>query len=370
MGIKDLGNGKYRIDLRIGGRRGSRHRATISATRDEARQAYADLRKATQAGGSGATLRDAYVHATVHRYHERKDRAGVEDRWRVLTQLLDENMQLSALDTRAITQLLTDLRTRAFKGRTLTASTINKHLSLLRTILKEGSRAKPALIEPDDLPYIPHLKERQAKRRPLKEDEERNVLAWLELVALADPAKWGEFYDFIVFQLNAGTRRGEALKIERGDVNLAAGKYGRIRIRDPKNGSEREVPLTATTRLLVERRLPAGHRDRLFPRLTKALVQNRWSDLRTTLDLEDVCIHSLRHTAGKRIVDLTGNLRAAQVVLGHKRVSTTERYTAVDGAALDRVAEALSAGGSSAPTNPQPDASLNPLPDVNQKVTS
>jgi integrase len=356
MGIKDLGNGKYRIDLRIGGRRGSRHRATISATRDEARQAYADLRKATQqAGGTGATLRDAYVHATVHRYHERKDRAGVEDRWRVLTQLLDENMQLSTLDTRAITQLLTDLRTRTFKGRTLTAGTINKHLSLLRTILKEGSRARPALIEPDDLPYIPHLKESQAKRRPLKAEEEQRVIAWL--CSQGDDAKWAEFRDFVLFSLEEGTRSGETRRLERVDVDLEAGGFGECRVRDPKNGEERYVPITERARPVVLRRLAVAlkQRDRLFAGLTKAILQDRWQEVQDALNLHDVVIHSFRHTAGKRLIDQTQNVRVAQAWLGHKRVETTVRYTMVDREALHRAARQLSAAGSSAPTKSQPD---------------
>ena len=358
MAIKDLGNGKFRIDLRIGGRAGTRHRATIEATREQARAAHADLiqsaRAVTEKGGRGATLRDAFTHAFVTKFHDLKDKAGVNDRWRVLTTLLDENLQLVDVDSAVIAQLLTDLRTRKFKGKMLSATTINKYLSLLRVIFEEATKAKPKLIEEDAVPHIPHLKERQKKRRPLKADEEQRVIAWL--CSQGDDEKWAEFRDFVLLSLDEGTRSGETRRLARVDVNLVEGE---LRIRDPKNGEERIVPLTERGRQVVERRLEHARKPDalLFPGMTKAIVQNRWQDVQDALgDIHDVVIHSLRHTAGKRLIDRTGNLRLAQVWLGHKRIETTTRYTEVDAAALHRAAKVLSGGGSAVPTTPEPDA--------------
>jgi integrase len=361
MAIKDLGNGKFRIDLRVGGRKGTRHRATIEATREQAREAHRDLlqsaRAVTEKGGRGATLRDAFVHVSVHHFHDLKDKAGVQDRWRVLTQLVDEHAQLVDVDSAAIAKLLTDLRARKFKGKHLTATTINKYLSLLRVLFEGASTAKPALIEADAIPHIPHLKERQHKRRPLKATEEQRVLAWL--ASQGDAGKWGEFLDFVVFSLDEGTRSGETRRLERVDVNLGAGKFGEVRIRDPKNGEERHVPLTLRARQVVDRRLEGAPKpdSLLFPGMTKAVLQNRWQEVQDALgDVHDVVIHSLRHTAGKRLIDLTGNLRVAQKWLGHKRIETTVRYTDVDAAALHRAAEVVSGGESAVTTPSQPDA--------------
>jgi len=48
--------------------------------------------------------------------------------------------------------------------------------------------------------------------------------------------------------------------------------------------------------------------------------------------------HDLRHTSGNRTLHATGNLRLVQKLLGHTRVSTTERYTHPD---LDALRAAL-----------------------------
>ena len=47
---------------------------------------------------------------------------------------------------------------------------------------------------------------------------------------------------------------------------------------------------------------------------------------RRAAGLEDLRLHDLRHTAASRIVRATGNIAAASKALGHKRITTTQRY--------------------------------------------
>jgi integrase len=50
-------------------------------------------------------------------------------------------------------------------------------------------------------------------------------------------------------------------------------------------------------------------------------------------------MHEARHTAGQRVLDVTGNLKAAQKLLGHASISTTaDVYTDWD---LDQLAETM-----------------------------
>ena len=360
MAITDLGNGKFKLDIRIGGRRGTRHRATIEATPEQAKEAHADLLRSAKgivaSGGTGATLRDAYIHAQAYRYHDKKDRDGVDDRWRVLTAYLPETTRLADIDSAMIVELLAKLRGRKAHGAVITAGTINKHLSLLRTLLKEAARAKPAMIRPEEVPHIPHLDWTQEKRRPLRADEQERVFAWL--ASHPDPKLVG-LLDFVVFSIDMGSRSGEALALRARALDLSAGDCGEVTFLKVKNGdSERTVPMTQRVRQLVDRRLQgwldAGRpgNPRLFEDLKKGTLQKRWEKVRAALDVPDLSPHCFRHTAGKKIIDETGDLRAAQAWLGHKRIETTVRYTQVDKEKLRAVARRLSA----ATTKSEPDA--------------
>ena len=50
-------------------------------------------------------------------------------------------------------------------------------------------------------------------------------------------------------------------------------------------------------------------------------------------------MHKARHTAGQRVLDATGNLKAVQKLLGHESISTTgDVYTDWD---VEQLAESL-----------------------------
>lgn len=56
----------------------------------------------------------------------------------------------------------------------------------------------------------------------------------------------------------------------------------------------------------------------------------------------DLRLHDLRHTTASRVTRITGNLLAASKALGHKRITTTQRYAHLSAedvrAALDAAA--------------------------------
>ena len=43
-------------------------------------------------------------------------------------------------------------------------------------------------------------------------------------------------------------------------------------------------------------------------------------------EIEDLRFHDLRHTAGTRMIESTGNIVAASKILGHASIKTTMRY--------------------------------------------
>ena len=137
----------------------------------------------------------------------------------------------------------------------------------------------------------------------------------------------------------AGLRIGEALALEAKD----APKGSAMRIRG-KGGKERVVPLLPAVVEAVDVYLalrPQG--EALFlgargKRLDAAVAQRRMRELRRRLGLpESATPHALRHSFATHLLGNGGDLRAIQELLGHSSLSTTQRYTLVDAAALREV---------------------------------
>jgi len=147
--------------------------------------------------------------------------------------------------------------------------------------------------------------------------------------------------DQIMFELlyGCGIRNSELVGINLDDIQLSAEV---ILIRG-KGKKERYVPFgdsvkTALTQYLpVRQRLLAGCR-----KSTDALLINRRDGGRLTTRSvgrivkrlavakglpPDVHPHTLRHAFGTHLLEEGADLRAIQEMLGHKRLSTTQRYT-------------------------------------------
>jgi len=147
--------------------------------------------------------------------------------------------------------------------------------------------------------------------------------------------------DQIMFELlyGCGIRNSELVGINLDDIQLSAEV---ILIRG-KGKKERYVPFgdavkTALTRYLpVRQQLLAGRR-----KATDALLINRRDCGRLTTRSvgrivkrlavakglpPDVHPHTLRHAFGTHLLEEGADLRAIQEMLGHKRLSTTQRYT-------------------------------------------
>ena len=183
-------------------------------------------------------------------------------------------------------------------------------------------------------------KVRPGAPRPVSEDQARGMIA--EPALDPDREDWEAARDEAVLTLlyGCGLRISEALSLKRGDAPLAAA----LRITG-KGSKTRMVPVLPAVREAVDAYLaeapfalaPGGPLFRakrggpLSPRHVQATVQA----LRGRLGLPaSATPHALRHSFATHLLGAGADLRSIQELLGHASLSTTQRYTQVDAAAL------------------------------------
>jgi integrase/recombinase XerC len=209
--------------------------------------------------------------------------------------------------------------------------------SLARSIEREGGGAASAL----GAVRAP----RAARRlpRPLPVADAKAVVT--TAARQGDPREpWILARDAAVLALcyGAGLRIGEALSIKRRDAPTGAVEALTI---VGKGAKTRRAPIIAPLRQAVEDYLGlcpyALKRDGplfvgakggpLSPRVIQLTMQR----LRGALGLPDSATpHALRHSFATHLLARGGDLRTIQELLGHASLSTTQVYTAVDGARL------------------------------------
>jgi integrase/recombinase XerC len=151
----------------------------------------------------------------------------------------------------------------------------------------------------------------------------------------------------------SGLRLSELVDLDLADVNLG-GRMARVR---GKGGKERLVPFNhaaadALRRMLADRPPlpPAAARDGrgarharqaavrhpLFRNLRGGRLTTRSVDrvvrryVREAAIAQGISPHALRHTFATHLLQAGADLRAIQELLGHARLSTTQRYTHLD----------------------------------------
>ncbi|MDX9720810.1 MAG: tyrosine recombinase XerC [Myxococcota bacterium] len=244
------------------------------------------------------------------------------------------------------------------------ASTLSRKLSTVRSFSRflvrrgELERAAAELVD-----------------RPRQRSHQRPFLSVDEAYALLDdkqPATPLGLRDQALFELlyGSGLRISEAMSLDLEALDL---DRAWVRVRG-KGDKERDVPMGSVCVAALRRYLQGGRAQLCAPdgsQDSKALFLNaqgtRLSDraARTLLKkaqlragLEgDVSPHGLRHSFASHLLDSGAELRAIQEMMGHARLSTTERYTHAQLGQLVRVYDAA-----------HPRAKLEAAPDLQSNV--
>lgn len=260
-----------------------------------------------------------------------------------LTQHLGGEPDLAALGALQPADLRGYLADRANAGDS--TATRARRLAAIRGFLRHltrhhGMAALPlgAIRGPRPKPPIPRALTADQARTVASEVGEVHSLGRHEkptMQAARDTALFALLY-------GAGLRIAEALSLDLRDAPLP-GRDTALRVLG-KGSKERLVPVLPVVREAIaaylRERGPGAPDEPLFlgargGRLDAAVAQKSLREFRRLAGLpEHATPHALRHSFATHLLGAGADLRAIQELLGHASLSTTQRYTAVDAAAL------------------------------------
>jgi len=136
----------------------------------------------------------------------------------------------------------------------------------------------------------------------------------------------------------SGLRLSELVGLDLEDVNLS----GRVARVAGKGGKERIVPFNTSTAKAIKAYLKDrdSTSDALFLNYQGTRLSTRGVDrivrryAREAATRLGVSPHALRHSFATHLLQAGADLRAIQEMLGHSRLSTTQRYTHLDATSL------------------------------------
>jgi integrase len=214
------------------------------------------------------------------------------------------------------------------RGEGVSAATVNRSVNeILRALLRRAKRTWKQSVE--DIEWKDHfLKEPQERVREATADEEAKFMAAIR----------GDYAPALRFALLSGCRRAEIVGLEWKDVDFFNKEF-RV---TGKGDKTRTIPMTAAIYALLWD-IKDHHKTAVFsyvvkrPRegatkgqrepITMEGFKTEWRRTKGRAGVEDYRFHDNRHTAATRLVRATGNLKAAQKLLGHSEIATTSRYS-------------------------------------------
>ena len=261
----------------------------------------------------------------------------------------------AALDRGAVRSFLAELHA---SGQSRATSA--RKLAAIRTFLRYLRREELVEGDPGSLVATPKREIRMPAHL-----SEREMTALLETPSAADPLGRRDRAILELFYAS-GLRLSELANLDADDVNLR-GRMARVL---GKGGKERMVPFNGSTAAAIRRYLPdreglvsppnrlrrgygglserstkaeGGQHDRRQPlfvnfrgtrlstRSIDRLVRRYAAACSTRLGISP---HALRHSFATHLLQRGADLRAIQELLGHSRLSTTQRYTHVNATQL------------------------------------
>ena len=225
------------------------------------------------------------------------------------------------------------------------AATVNRHLAVIRAVLRKAARDWGALRE---VPPIALFKLRNERYRWLTEPEEARLMV----------ASAGHLRDLLLFLLDTGARLSEATQLTWRDVQLDRQPRGIVKFMVTKSGLPRSVPLTRRVEQMLSRLKQScpENEERVFlhrqtgpkqgqPRKAKPFNRphKAFYSACERAGISDFHIHDARHTFASRLVMRGVPMLEVSKLLGHSSLRMTMRYAHLAPEAYDAAIAKLEA---------------------------
>lgn len=203
-------------------------------------------------------------------------------------------------------------------GRPITTSTINRHLSILRCLLRLGKKWGYAR----EVPEFEMGKEPDGRLRYLEREEATRLLD------ACRESKNPFLYGIVTLGLHTGMRKGEILGLTWDRVDFARGV---ILLEHTKSGKRREVPMSMAvhTELSELRRRRGEGEGLVFCKANGAAwgaITTAFSVALKKAKITGFRFHDLRHTCASWLIMDGATLMEVKELLGHQSLGMTLRY--------------------------------------------
>lgn len=209
----------------------------------------------------------------------------------------------------------------------LSPKTVNNVLTVLRTMLRQAVAWNVIDAMPCEITEVKQIEQEMA----YYDDHDYEAV-------VASAEKLGSVsYLAVLLAGDAGLRAGEIRGVRWRDVDL---KQRQLRVQQaewrghvsaPKGWQARIVPLTtrlhdalAAHRHLQHERVLVQHGEPLTEKVLRVIVERCISAAKVSESSRPV--HRLRHTFGTRLAARGATAKEIQVLMGHKNLTTTQRY--------------------------------------------
>jgi len=341
--------GRYMVEVNFEGKRKRR----ICWSRKEARdilpalmiELKEEVRKALENPGSTReqdtrpTLKRVWLALSEGLWEGMKDRRNPDKRLERCCAILGWETPVEEVNTASFVTLNSVLKSRYGVG----PATRNRHFNALNKLLKAAKAHDYIQTLPEDIPW---QKEPTGRSRWIRDDELPRLLEALESYP-NNPLYGRAAMAFTRIALTTGMRRGEIISINpETDIERlpeSTGHYARVVLRDTKTSSPRTIEIDRETHDYLLEFAPwdlakTGSKD------FKDRLYTVWAHAKKKMGLSrDVQFvpHAMRHTTATWLVDANTNIRTIQEKLGHKQVTTTQRYAHVSDEARSAASASL-----------------------------
>lgn len=237
-------------------------------------------------------------------------------------------------------------------GKLLSPATINRHLATLSAVMNFALKRGIIDAHPMKAGKVEKLTEGNGRKRVLTDDEITS------LMKSAGESTWPMMPLFLRMLLTTAARKSEVLNLKWHDVNLSESV---AILPKTKNGSSRALPLVSDVRAALEQasKVRPINSDYVFfdpkhparPKNVDTIwrfVRQRAGLLKDRDDpLDQVVLHTTRHSAITKMLKGGANLTQAAVVSGHQTLAMLKRYEHLAAQDSVELAERLLGGGKS-----------------------